>query len=616
MKRFAVWQKAKYRMIDPAIACNRASLLDRRVPIPAVHHVVCAAAAAGRSSVGGFHKNPSTRREFREFSTRTAALLRSVERVLHGATAEPFLAYGLDVAAVCHWNFCLGDNEVEKAECACEHQMNVLLVDAHKAYNQVAVKHEHQKHNCFVAFSPEHQKFFAFKAKTMIFGNIHSVSSWILTSAWVAETFSIFTAVDIRVYVDDFIIYIIEMLGGFTRDAFSKFLTYLGIAHHPDKTHLSRAEEALGIVVCFRDRRVFVSIASDKRTTILGMIDVLLRDEKMETRTLASLVGKAQSVLSASRGVRANPLVQPIRAVEVYARNRKWKVCGKIGINQTLALKAIQDIVFKNVPVEVIVDPVAGAADYTIISDASWTVKSGDNDIPPRKRFGWVCAIVTSLKGKFWKMYFQKVKRADIAFKTKQPITFLEAVVPVVTCTRCRFPCDSSIRFFLDNHPALCILQRNAASTPQSTILALSFNSIIERFKFRVALNWVPSKLNLADCGTRPEYLQHVQDQFGGLFDVVAPFFDNREENDLLNICSLARVPFVSDEITGIFRRKCELLSEEEKNTSDEQETEVEELLYTGDDGTPELQQLLHDSSGAFRKAVERMMEEDDDLAI
>ena len=376
----------------------------------------------------------------------------------------------------------------------------------------------------------------------------------------------------------------------------------IGLAFHPDKTHLSAQEEALGIVFSFIKGKFFVSISETRQKEILALIDKVCDAAVVQNADLASMIGRCQHVMFATTGASLNPVLQPLRAHELFTRDRKWKNCPPIGVNQRLALAFLRDLIFENKLQEVVAAPAWGCADYTIITDASWnTCDAKGKLMNPAARFGWICIIVTSLKDRLWKFYSTKIRRRDIAFRSSQPVTFLEALAPVCALERFKFPERSKFLFAIDNAPAISILQRNSASTPQSTILAFSFHQFLAKFAIRPMFFWVPSKLNLADAGTRSEYKSFLEENHSHLFHGFFPLYEENQPNVARDICGLRYAPFVKEGVVKIFRDSLAGVSPADKATSN-QDLDLANPV----EGAPEVDRLDFQASVAMEHLLQK----------
>jgi hypothetical protein len=197
LRRFVVLQKGRYRCIDPAVGANSASSSEAKAPIPRVADVTAQAHAFLLATDDILERNPVSKADWMSLESDFRQLC---EEFIAGEAPDFCVAPNIRADDVVNQRVAPPPPDSDVIQSDPSFDASIVLVDAHCAYKNCPIAPDHQRFNNLAVYDVALGTFVAFIARTAIFGDVHSVNSWLLISTWVAATFSSLARVNSRVY--------------------------------------------------------------------------------------------------------------------------------------------------------------------------------------------------------------------------------------------------------------------------------------------------------------------------------------------------------------------------------------------------------------------------------
>ncbi|CAD7976194.1 unnamed protein product [Amoebophrya sp. A25] len=411
--RFAIWQKSKHRMIDDARTFNGSSNLYKKVPLPSPLEALASATATARVWSSKIKLGRSVIADFVSFPRKRKACGASSfckDSFFSSSLVENFI-----------------DPDTQLAVEGSDFRTDGGVVDIEAAYKSIPIKDGHEWANFILVWCPKpvigEPRLVAFRAFSMIFGNVHSVVAWVRVSLLLRASIRGLFKVPTSVFIDDYHYFCRLGLGDECLRVIKKLLDLTGWGYKEEKL-VSSSEEVLLLGLLFRlVGRPSVVISPERAEVYSKCISSLLVKDELSPSEASRAYGMLSFALCACSDRMLRPILRPLVS-------RMFQEFG--GSKMTKAIRAClgvcKDLVVRLPPRVLYSAPVR----YIIYTDASWQ----------RSRSGYMAGVLVDLfekydpsipfgrKFRLWRMFVSK--KMIVEKYSDHPINFLESVAPFV----------------------------------------------------------------------------------------------------------------------------------------------------------------------------------------
>eukprot|EP00392_Amoebophrya_sp_AT5.2_P019039 g19729.t1 len=195
--RYGIQQKAKTRMIDPALAANDRSFMERSPPMATPAAILASAHVLKDPSKRDMNAVSFTRRVVKKGRKMEIkfeeAFLQLIE---NGTPIPPELLQPVFSSRSAHQCRAGGEQQQEKERkkdaASSLIEIVMVIIDAYKAYNTTCMRPKHRKCNRFATWDRKMGRWLLFEGLALLFGNVHPVVDYRSLAASLIEILGLF----------------------------------------------------------------------------------------------------------------------------------------------------------------------------------------------------------------------------------------------------------------------------------------------------------------------------------------------------------------------------------------------------------------------------------------
>eukprot|EP00392_Amoebophrya_sp_AT5.2_P007560 g7575.t1 len=507
--RYGIQQKTKIRMIDPALAANDRSCMERSPPMATPAAILAAAHVLKDPSMREMNVVSFTRRVVKKGRKMELLFEEAFTRLIEDGTPIPpellKPVFGSRSAHQCREEDKQSSKERKQEAASSMIDIVMIIIDAYKAYNTICVHPAHRKHNRFGVWDRKLGRWLLFEGLVLLFGNVHSVVDYCRIS-WALQFIARgLLLLLISVYVDDFSGPVPKPFGAVAIEVMRKLFSALGFPFHDKKAKFGSLIEILGLFFDVANDAPFFFVSLARKSEINGMIDKALSSSSLTISEANRLHGKTMFILASLVDRMYNPLLKPLSNYINLPDGIPRVFSEKLA----LCLRSVKELV--NLPLTKTTkfeDP--AASNVTLYTDASFQHKSG-----------WFCAVLVD--GDSVRMIKMPIRQDETnPASAKHPINLLEIVAPSFGLLHFAAAIKGKfVRVAIDNDSAKDGLLNQSSPSKPMALGALCFWSLASFADIVAWVDRVPTDYNPSDIGTRPEFLDYVLKFYPSFFTSV-----------------------------------------------------------------------------------------------
>eukprot|EP00392_Amoebophrya_sp_AT5.2_P007775 g7794.t1 len=505
LTRFAHHETEKIRLCDNGIPLNVVSAMATGIPLPSVSHALALSASWAEM----FRERPLTDahgprapctcfwRDVRSFSGRQDEARDPLNCEKYTFAAFPGDAHdlsppdlGAQVDAILGHLPDFGPDP-DTGSWSEEESLVQWIVDVANAYKNVAISPEGARTNWIAVFDPTDPtpQYKAFQGLTLLFGNLHSVTEWIIIGQFLAFAVRWLFGLPLVIYIDDMTGPIFGCLRRLALRAIVFMLETFGFPWKLKKVRSGvRDFTVLGLDFNTLERRPCMRLSAARAEALASSLRSVLESGTLSPAAASKLSGKFLFPFSLAVGRRINGLLKPLFRRAAMTDRRATALPLSALTRSTLefmadAVPLLPPVCYRHLSLPVVLS-------YT---DASW-----------KRGAGWLGGI--RVRDSSLEAFRLRLSRADFGDASwgSFPINVLEALAPVLLLLLWG-PALSHSRLVLvlDNSTAFSVLRNCSGNRGHLSLVAALFWSLCARFGITPYLELLPSRENIADATTR-----------------------------------------------------------------------------------------------------------------